>query len=91
MAQLFIRVELRGNPSWQDYDKLHAYMESKNWHRRIQGSAGDSELPHAMYQGTYDKDIGSLSGALRAGIEANVWTQAIVLVISGDNWSMSPA
>jgi hypothetical protein len=27
MAHLFIRVELRGSPSWQDYENLHAYME----------------------------------------------------------------
>lgn len=91
MAQLFIRVELRGNPSWQDYDNLHAYMESNNWYRTVRGTAGQSQLPHAMYQGNSDKEITSIASALRTGLEANVWSQAIVLVISSDNWSMSPA
>jgi hypothetical protein len=91
MAQLFIRVELRGNPSWQDYDNLHVYMGKNNWHRKIQGSAGESTLPHAMYQGHSDKDISALTSALRKGIEANVWTQAVVLVMSTVVWSMAPA
>jgi hypothetical protein len=91
MAHLFIRVELRGTPSWQDYENLHAYMEKKNWHRTIEGTAGQSSLPHAMYQGHSDTGISELTGALRNGIEANVWSQAIVLVMSTQNWSMSPA
>ena len=43
MAHLFIRVELRGSPGWEDYEKLHAFMETKNWFRTIQGTAGRSE------------------------------------------------
>jgi hypothetical protein len=91
MAHLFIRVELRGSPSWQDYENLHAHMEKKNWFRTIQGTAGQSSLPHAMYQGNSDKDISEITSALRNGIESNVWSQAIVLVISAQNWSMAPA
>jgi len=90
MAHLFIRVELRGSPSWQDYENLHAYMENKNWHRTIQGTAGQSSLPHAMYHG-HSAGISEITSALRNGIEANVWSQAIVLVMSTPNWSMSPA
>jgi hypothetical protein len=70
MAHLFIRVELRGSPSWQDYENLHAYMENKNWHRTIQGTAGQSSLPHAMYHGQSDTGISDISSALRNGIEA---------------------
>lgn len=91
MAHLFIRVELRGSPSWQDYENLHAYMENKNWYRTIQGTAGESSLPHAMYHGDSDTGISEITSALRNGIEANVWSQAIVLVMSTQNWSMSPA
>jgi hypothetical protein len=74
LALLFIRVELRGNPSWQDYDNLHAYMEKNNWYRKIQGTAGESSLPHAMYHGNSDEDISALTSALRKGIQASVWT-----------------
>jgi hypothetical protein len=91
MAHLFIRVELRGNPSGQDYENLHAYMEANNWHRKIVGSAGESALPHAMYQGNSDNELYAITTALREGIETSVWTQAIVLIISANNWSMEPA
>jgi hypothetical protein len=91
LAHLFIRVELRGTPSWQDYENLHAYMEKNNWYRKIGGTAGESSLPHAMYQGNSDKDISTLTSALRKGIQANVWTQAVVLIISAETWAMEPA
>jgi hypothetical protein len=91
LAHLFIRVELRGTPSGQDYENLHAYMEKNNWHRTIQGTAGESVLPHAMYHGQSENDISTITSALRKGIEANIWTQAIVLTISAETWSMEPA
>jgi len=91
MAHLFVRVELRGNPSGQDYENLHAYMEKNNWYRKIQGTAGESLLPHAMYQGNSDKVLPATTAALRKGIETNVCTNAIVLIISANNWSMEPA
>ena len=91
MAQMFIRIELRGDPSKQDYDNLHAYMEKNNWYRKIIGSAGESTLPHAMYQGSSENGASSIAVALKKGVEANVWTRAIVLVISAQAWGMDPA
>jgi hypothetical protein len=91
LAHIFIRVELRGTPSKQAYDNLHAYMEKNNWFRTIQGTAGESTLPHAMYQGNSDKNVSAIAGALRKGIQANVWTKAIVLIISAQAWAMDPA
>ena len=91
MALIFIRVELRGDPSKQDYENLHAYMEKNNWPRKITGSRGESTLPHAMYQGNSETDAASIANALRTGIEAYVWTHAIVLVIAAQTWAMNPA
>jgi len=91
LAHLFIRIELRGTPSGQDYENLHAYMEENNWHRKIEGTAGESTLPHAMYHGNSDHDVTTITGALRKGIQAKVWTQAVVLIISAQTWSMEPA
>jgi hypothetical protein len=91
MAHLFIRVELRGNPSWQDYDNLHTFMEKNRWYRKIQGTAGESALPHAMYHGNSDNDISTITNALRKGIETSVWNPVIVLIISAETWSMAPA
>jgi hypothetical protein len=91
LAHHFIRVELRGDPSKQDYDNLHSYMEKNNWYRKITGSAGASTLPHAMYQGNSETEVGTIASALRTGIQTNVWTQAIVLVMSTHSWAMNPA
>jgi len=66
-------------------------MEKKSWHRKIQGTGGESILPHAMYHGNSDKDVSTLTRALRNGIQANVWTQAVVLILSAETWSMDPA
>jgi len=91
VAHLFIRVELRGSPSGQDYENLHAYMEKNNWYRKIQGTAGESTLPHAMYHGNSDNEISGIVSSLRKAIEAKVWTQAVVLIVSAETWSMEPA
>ncbi len=91
MAHLFIRVELRGSPSGTDYDNLHAYMEANHWYRKITGTAGESTLPHAMYHGNSNNELVKLASALRSGIEAGVWTKAVVLIISAENWAMIPA
>jgi len=91
LAFLFIRVELRGTPSRQDYDNLHAYMEKNNWFRKIEGTAGESTLPHAMYHGNSENNVSAIASSLRKGIQANVWTQAVVLIISAQTWSLDPA
>jgi hypothetical protein len=91
MAHLFIPVELRGTPNGQDYENLHAYMEKNNWYRKIQGTAGESTLPHAMYHGNSENDISTIASWLRTGMQPNVWTQAVVLIISAQTWSMEPA
>jgi hypothetical protein len=66
-------------------------MEKNNWFRTIQGTAGGSTLPHAMYQGNSEKDISAIGSALRQGIQGHVWTRAIVLIISAQAWAMDPA
>ena len=57
-------------------------MEKSNWYRKIQGTAGESSLPHAMYHGNSENNISAITTALRQGIQTNIWSQAIVLVIS---------
>src|SRR5258707_12237620 len=48
-------------------------------------------IHHAMYHGNSDHDGTTITGALRKGIQAKVWTQAVVLIISAQTWSMDPA
>lgn len=91
MAQIFIRVELRGNPKAEDYDRLHEFMATKNWYRQINRSAGVSMLPHATYQGSSDTAPVDIARALKTSIESQAWNSAVVLVMAASLWGMVPA
>jgi hypothetical protein len=88
MYQLFARVELRGNPSVEIYQKLHEYMKGQYWYTTITGTA-TATLPHATYQATYTTkpEVLAIANQLKAGIESNVWTRALVLVIEASYWA----
>jgi hypothetical protein len=86
MALVFVRVELRGNPSFQNYINLHSLMAKNNWWQDKDGRA----LPHAVYWGNTDNHIGDVSKALRTTIQSNVWNSAIVMMIKASQWAMDP-
>ena len=88
MVQLFARVELRGNPNADIYQRLHEYMRSRYWFNTITGSA-TSTLPHGTYQAQYTVavDLAGVAMDLKNGIESTVWTKALILVIQSANWA----
>ncbi len=90
MSQLFARIELRGTPGEDVYNKLHAYMEAKNWFRTITGSKTVA-LPHATYQATFGDapELLKIAKALKAEIESTIWTRALVLVVKTVDWAIS--
>ena len=90
MSQLFARIELRGTPGEDVYNKLHAYMEGKNWLRTITGT-GTASLPHATYQAKYGDapELMKIANALKAGIESAIWTKALVLVVQTVGWAIT--
>jgi hypothetical protein len=91
MAQLFVRIELRGTPGQDIYSQLHNYMMSKNWRQKVPGSRTNN-LPHATYQGTFandEPDLQSIARKLRVHIESTIWRNAIVLVIRSAAWAQS--
>ena len=88
MAQVFIRVELRGTPTAETYEALHTYMANLNYWPSITGMKGKSVLPHAMYQGGYDRELSGLVTALQSDIQAKIWTKAVVLAIHSSDWAM---
>jgi hypothetical protein len=89
MIQLFARVELRGTPSAEIYQRLHNHMLTLNWYTHISGSGVTVALPHATYQAkmeTPPADLRIYANELKSGIEANVWTKALVLVAITASW-----
>jgi hypothetical protein len=90
MPTVFARVELRGDPTWENYNQLHALMKGKHWYQHLPGYP-DKPMPHAMYQANFanEPDLLAVADALRKDIELNVWTKAIVLLIKEAHWAQS--
>jgi hypothetical protein len=90
MPYVFARVELRGEPTKDTYDKLHAFMKGKNWVQHLPGKP-TKPMPHAMYQGSYaaKPNLSAVVDELKKSIEANVWTRAFVLLIEETTWAQS--
>lgn len=86
MAQLFARIELRGNPTFQDYNKLHQVMLSMNWYQVI--GPASTPLAHAMYQAVFDivPNVKTKAEQLKEQIESATWPRALVLVIIAEFW-----
>jgi hypothetical protein len=91
MAQYFIRVELKGYPSGENYENLHALMANNNWSQTVTGmSNGKSvlvNLPYATYQGTSDKGAFVRADALKTTIIDQVWKNPIVLAMVVTRWA----
>jgi hypothetical protein len=90
MPYVFARVELRGEPSQADYNKLHAHLKAKNWFQYLPNHT-NHPMPHAMYQASYTNKprLGEIAKILKESIETNVWSKAIVLLIEEADWAQS--
>jgi hypothetical protein len=51
MPQLFVRVELRGNPTVEIYQRLHALMQSMNWFQTIAQVPAPDPYPYLSLLG----------------------------------------
>jgi hypothetical protein len=84
MAKFTTRVQLNGNPSWDDYNNLHAAMRRKSFSQAITSDEGvEYHLPHAEY----DREANmTRSQVLAAAKEAAtpVWDDFSVLVTESD-------
>jgi hypothetical protein len=93
VANKIIRVELKGSPSGETYQTLHAFMKAKGWSQSILYANGtkSTELPHAMYQGDSDHSCGVIAESLRDQISTTIWTKPIVMVIEWSAWAIRSA
>jgi hypothetical protein len=97
MTVLFARIELRGDPGQDVYEKLHDFMESFNWYRDISGVVDDSRtrlasLPHATYRADFtaeNPNVFEIATTIRSQIEGRIWNRAAVLVIQAASWGMT--
>jgi len=88
-----IRVELRGNPTREEYETLHALMSAKGFQQTIdgadaRGSRQTFNLPHAVYYGFSTASIGDVRDAICNAIKARVQKEVIVFVVEVMNWAL---
>jgi hypothetical protein len=83
MPNYAIRVELRGNPSAERYESLHALMAIHGFGRTVTGV----DLPHATYYGSSDSDCPSLRDSIAAAIRNKVQQGIVVFVVQAQTWA----
>jgi hypothetical protein len=78
MARYIARVELKGNPSRETYDKLHALMSNLGFKQTIAGTDDEirvpvvADLPHATYAGLSNLSTVEVSSFLAERIKHSV-------------------
>ena len=88
-----IRVELRGNPTYDQYETLHALMTKQGFLQTITGtdSKGNQQqynLPHAVYYGASSQSCGAVRDAVVSAVKAQVQKDILVFVVQAENWAL---
>jgi hypothetical protein len=85
MAKFTTRVELYGEPSWDDYDNLHAAMKKEGFYQTIsfEGDSTQWHLPHAEYNRNADLETDEVRDSAKKAA-ASVWTSFGLLVTKAD-------
>jgi len=93
MPNYAIRVELRGNPSAEEYANLHELMARRGFQQTVagvdnQGSSKRFALPHATYYGSSDSDCSSVRDSLSQAIKAQIQSDIVVFVVQSATWAI---
>ncbi len=89
MTDYTVRVVLKGNATWSDYDKLHKAMAARGFVDEITGSDGTVyKLPGAEYAYSGALTLDQVHTKAKAAADS-VWTNnsALVTQSSGRQWS----
>jgi hypothetical protein len=92
MPDYAIRVELRGNPSAAEYERLHTLMAQRGFGRTVTGvdkqqNPSTVDLPHATYYGSSNSDCGSMRDSLSAAIRAQIQQDIVMFVVQAATWA----
>jgi len=94
MADYAIRVELRGYPTREQYDALHALMARRGFQQTIVGIDGAGKqkrvnLPHAVYYGCSNAGCGEVRDSVTNAVKAEVQQDILVFVVQAQTWALS--
>lgn len=92
MPNYAIRVELKGNPSEERYENLHALMARCGFGRTVtgvdkRGNQSTVDLPHATYYGSSASDCASVRDSVTEAIKAEIQQGIVVFVIQAETWA----
>jgi len=88
-----IRVELRGSPSYETYETLHAVMQKLGFYQSLNGTDAygatrSFALPHAVYYGSSTQSCAAVRDAVLKAVKANVQESIIVFVVQVAAWAI---
>lgn len=95
MASFTIRVELRGNPTYERYEGLHKLMMDMGFKRWIimansVGKYKAQDLPHATYYGESMQATSSLLTSVVNSIRSKVQQDIVVFVAQSTSYDIYP-
>jgi hypothetical protein len=93
MPNYAIRVELKGNPTFETYQTLHAVMARLGFYQTVVGvdGAGISRtfaLPHAVYFGANAAGCATVRNAVTNAVKAEVQNAVLILVVEASHWTL---
>jgi hypothetical protein len=93
MPDYAIRVELRGNPSADEYQTLHSLMGRKGFAQTIagvdrSGSRRHFSLPHAVYYGSSPSNCAAVRDSVLSSVKAEVQRDVIVFAVQAETWCL---
>jgi hypothetical protein len=88
-----IRVELRGSPTYQTYETLHAVMKKMGFYQSlngidVRGTTRSFDLPHAVYYGSSTQTCAAVRDAVVKAVKAHVQENIIVFVVQAATWAL---
>jgi hypothetical protein len=92
MPNYTIRVELKGNPTYLEYQRLHAAMSKLGFNQTIGGTTTTGQtatwnLPHALYYGFSNGNVGDVRD-ISVQVARNIQSGVVVFVAQTENWAI---
>lgn len=88
MAAYTIRVELKGDPSYAEYEKLHAVMAQLGFFQSVWNGGKSYALPHATYYGDVQASGQDVLNAVQANVK-KVQSNILIFVAKTETWLMA--
>lgn len=92
MPNYAVRVELKGNPGYLEYEKLHQVMANLGFYKTVAGIADNGNqvswnLPHALYFGFSNDDVATVRDKVAIAART-IQSGVIVFIDQSVTWAI---